>query len=75
MLAQAQSDEANENGKGATPSGNLKGIAVRCGFNVPAGLAHQRSMELQAINCLNPGSDCVTGDSFYIYNVGSQEVM
>jgi hypothetical protein len=32
-------------------------------------------MELQAINCLNPGSDCVTGDSFYIYNVGSQEVM
>lgn len=55
-------------------TGTLAGLSVRCGFNVPAEVAHERSLELQAVNCLNPGSDYGTKAKFYIYNVGSEEV-
>ena len=55
-------------------TGTLAGMSVRCGFNVPAEVAHERSMELQAVNVSNPGSDYGTKAKFYIYNVGSEEV-
>lgn len=56
-------------------TGTLAGLSVRCGFDVPADVCHQRCMELQRINVLNPGSDYGTGAKYYIYNVGSEEVL
>jgi len=55
-------------------TGTLAGLSVRCGFNVPASEAHKRSLELQAVNVLHPGKDCITKAEYYIYNVGSEEV-
>ena len=52
-------------------TGNLKGLTVRGGFDVPTKLAHKRSLELQAVNVLNPGRELGTGARYYIYNVGT----
>lgn len=51
-------------------TGNLAGLSVRCSFDVPAEDAHARSLELARMARCNPGRDAVTGDQFFVYNVG-----
>lgn len=55
-------------------TGVLTGISVRCGFDVPAEVAHERMMGLQGFTKQNPGRDFMTNDEYWIYNVGSEEV-
>jgi hypothetical protein len=52
-------------------TGLLAGLTVRGGFNVPSDVAAARMAELNRFTKLNPGRDCVTGDQFWIYNLGS----
>jgi hypothetical protein len=40
-------------------TGTLAGLAVRCAFAVPASLIAERH-------------DCITGASFWVYNIGSE---
>lgn len=56
-------------------SGNLAGISVSCGYTVPDHVhaaLHMRDLNL--LTKQNPGSDCVTGARFWVYNVGSADV-
>jgi hypothetical protein len=55
-------------------TGNLKGISVRCSYNVDADRAHTTCLDLQAITKQNPGSDTMTNAKFWVYNVGTEEV-
>ena len=55
-------------------TGTLAGLTVRCQFDVPADVCHQRSMELQAVTKNKPGRDLITGAQYWIYNVGSFDV-
>jgi hypothetical protein len=52
-------------------SGNLKGIRVRCSYPVPDQdhLIHDQ-LALNKLTKDNPGKDCVTGDLFWVYNIG-----
>ena len=53
--------------------GNLKGITVRCGFDVPADAVALRMQALNAITKANPGHDASTGAAFWIYNLGCED--
>lgn len=55
-------------------TGNLAGLSVRCSLTVPADICHQRSMALQRVNVLNPRKEYGTDATYYIYNVGSEEL-
>jgi hypothetical protein len=55
-------------------TGTLKGLRVRCQFDVPADVCVARELELMAVTEFNPGSDLITGAKYWIYNVGSFDV-
>jgi hypothetical protein len=56
-------------------TGTLAGIAVRCGYNVPDEDAARHSAELQALSLQQRETPARENNgTYYIYNIGSQEV-
>lgn len=56
-------------------SGLLEGLSVRCSFSVPKEECARYCAGLSTITRDNAAGDAVTGDAFYVYNVGCEEVL
>ncbi len=52
-------------------TGTLKGLTVRCGYELPAELAAERCENLQRFTKESPGTDFATGATWAAYNVGT----
>lgn len=55
-------------------TGILQGVSVPGSLTVVDSAAHSAMLALQEFTKENPGADTVTGDKFWIYNVGSPEI-
>lgn len=55
-------------------TGTLAGISVRCGFDTTDDAVAIHLAELNAITKQNPGSEVLTAATFWVYNIGCEDI-
>jgi hypothetical protein len=55
-------------------TGALAGLSVRQTLDTTTDAVLLHAESLNRLTKANPGTDCVTGSAFWIYNIGTEEI-